>query len=164
MAFTFTRVEEQENTVRVIPEGEYEVIIEKVELQANKDNTNKCIFLQYRIREDVDQEYKRFVIFERIWQNRETHQFNLDRLNRLLSSATKLADGKVFNTLNEVLEELKDSKLRVVVKIEHDDYRDEDRNFVYFYKSSKVQATQLSSTTSSSTTSSVEITENDLPF
>lgn len=171
MAFTFNRVEEQE-TRTFIPEGEYEVFIEKAELGSNKDNTNHCISLQYRLRDDVEQQYKRFVVFERLWQNKETKQFNTDRLHRLLSCATSIEDGKVFNSLQEVLDTLKGAKLIINVKVEHDDYNDVDKNFVYFYKKSKhlpQSLDQVASTTNTKEVAKEEpvfvgITEEELPF
>jgi hypothetical protein len=110
----------------------------------------------------VDQAFKGRIVFEDIWKERETQFFNRKRLNQLLGTQN-MTDGKVFESINEVLTALVGANLVIKVNKEFDDYRQEEINRVYFYETTKQKPQKLGETKNKNL-EKIEIKDEDLPF
>ena len=152
MTYTFT----QETSYDLIPDGEYEATIEKVNLASTKNGKEK-IAIMYRLRSDIEQGQQNRVVFEDIWKERDADFYNRKRLNQLLGTQ-HFQTGTEFNSIDDVMDALKGVNLILVIRTEHDSYRDEDVNKVAYYKSTEHKPQSLSSKPV------VEVSEDDLPF
>lgn len=148
-------------TYGLIDDGKYEVFIKEASIKTTPSGKEK-ISIQFKIREDVDQAFKGRIVFEDIWKERETQFFNRKRLNQLLGTQN-MTDGKVFESINEVLTALVGANLVIKVNKEFDDYRQEEINRVYFYETSKKQPQKLGETKNKNL-EKIEIKDEDLPF
>lgn len=156
-SYTFTK---EVKEYSLIPEGDYEVRIEKAERKTLSTGKEK-LTITYVVRQDVEQECKNRYVFEDIWQEKDNPQFfNRKRLNQLLGTQD-IKEGTTFADINEVLDFLWNQSLIVHIGQSYDDYRQKDVNYVSYYKSSQHLPQKLGST---ATTTKVEITDDELPF
>lgn len=139
----------------LIDEGKYEVFIKEAVIKSTPSGKEK-ISIQFKIRDDVEQKFQNRIVFEDIWKERDTQFFNRKRLNQLLGTQ-KFEDGKVFETIQDLLATLVGKNLVVKVNKEFDDYRNEEVNNVYFYESTKHAAKEIKP-------AAKEIKDEDLPF
>lgn len=150
----------------LIPEGDYEVEIERIEKRKTTNNKEK-LSLMFRIRTDVEQDSKNRVFFEDIWAERDNPGvYNRKRINQLLGTQKNITDGQVFETIDEIIDFLKGAHLIVHATIELDTYKGEDVNNIAYYKSSKAvpQTLGVPPTQKKSVEASVDLTDDDLPF
>jgi hypothetical protein len=148
MSYTFAKGQDK---YELIKEGEYEVTLETI-LEATTMSGKKKLDIVFRIREDVEQEHHNRVVFEAIWQEKETSFYNRKRLNQLLGTQ-EVKDGTTFNTIQDIIETLKNAKLRVKLIVAFDDYKKQDVNKIAFYKSTQKPNKKI-----------VEVKDEDLPF
>ena len=162
---------EYKNETTLIPENDYEVVIEDIGVKIIPSGTEK-LQIKYRIRDDVEgQGYGHRVLFEDIWKEKESPEhFNRKRINKLLSTQ-KVKDGTVFNSINDVINFLKENNYLIAhVGIVFDDYRGEDVNKISYYKPSKHLPQSVTPVAPSGvlnlTKEEVEkaISDDDLPF
>lgn len=139
MGYDFTNVQDD---FGLIAGGEYEAIIEKVELKQYSTGT-EYINLQIRIREDFEQEHKNRVVFDKILKEKDTQVFNRQRLTRLLRATVPNDTPLKFDTLDEILDTIHGKKVRVVVSQRYNEFFDEDENFIYYYKPSSAPDKEL---------------------
>lgn len=158
-SYTFTK---EENSYGLLPEGEYEVVIERIEEQVSK-NGKKNISIMFRVRDDIQQEGVNRVLFESIWKEKDTDFYNRKRLNQLIGTQ-HFQDGTVFKDINDVLNNLKGVYLIAVVKVVYNDYKQEDENGISYYKTSNHLPKALSSEPVKKNTQGIEIADEDLPF
>ena len=157
-SYTFTK---EENSYGLLAEGEYEVVIERVEEKVST-NGKKNISIMFRVRDDIEQDGKNRVLFESIWKEKDTDFYNRKRLNQLLGTQ-HFEDGKTFKDINDVLDNIKGAYLIAVVKQVYNDYKQEDENGISYYKTSNHLPKALSSQPVKNT-EKIEITDEDLPF
>jgi hypothetical protein len=148
MSYTFAKGQDK---YELIKEGEYEVTLETI-LEATTMSGKKKLDIVFRIREDVEQEHHNRVVFEAIWQEKETSFYNRKRLNQLLGTQ-EVKDGTTFNSIQDIIETLKNAKLRVKLIVAFDDYKKQDVNKIAFYKSTQKPNKKI-----------VEVKNEDLPF
>lgn len=148
MSYTFAKGQDK---YELIKEGEYEVTLEQI-LEATTMSGKKKLDIVFRIREDVEQEHHNRVVFEAIWQEKETSFYNRKRLNQLLGTQ-EVKDGTTFNSIQDIIETLKNAKLRVKLIVAFDDYKKQDVNKIAFYKSTQKPNKKI-----------VEVKDEDLPF
>jgi hypothetical protein len=155
--YTFT----QENDYSLLKDGEYEVRIERIE-ERTTPNGKQNLSIMFRVRDDVEQAGKNRVLFDTIWKEKDTDFYNRKRLNQLLGTQ-HFEDGKVFNGIKDIIEELKNAPLITVITTSFNDYKSEDENKVSYYKSSNnlPKALDAKKETKKET---VIATEDDLPF
>lgn len=123
----------------LMPEGDYEVILERMERRTLSNGKDK-LWIMYRVRSGVEgQSYGNKCLFEDIWPEKENPKyFNRKRINQLLGTQdTK--EGTEFPTINDVINFMVGASLIVHVKKEFDDYRGEEINKIGYYKSSKLK-------------------------
>lgn len=138
-------------------EGVYECFIEKLE-QGETNNGIKRINITFRIRSDVEQEYKGGTIFDTIWREKENPEFyDKKKINRLLGTQN-VKEGTTFASIEEVIKCLSGAKLQVNLGVRFSEYSGKDENYVKYYGSSKVVAQTFANN------ETIEITEEDLPF
>ena len=102
----------------LIAEGIYEVIVAKCEERETKAGTVR-IGLQLTVRNDVDQRCKNKVIFENVWKAKATGEYNMRQINTI-GKALKIANGKKYNGLNELLKDFEGKTAKVTIK--HEEY------------------------------------------
>ena len=121
----------------LVKEGDYEAIIERMEVKTIPSGKNK-LSVAFRIRDDVDQNYKNKWMFKDIWEEKENPGvFNRKQINQLLGTQT-VTDGQEFASINDVIKFLENAPLIIHISIEFDDYRGEDVNTVSYFKKTKV--------------------------
>lgn len=128
MSYVF---EKKEDLYTLVVEGEYEATIEKV-VEAQTPSGKKKLDLVFRLRADIEQEHQNRIIFETIWQEKETSFYNRKRLNQLLGTQ-EVEDGKKFNNIQEIIGLLVGGKIKVKVIVAYDDYRKMDVNKISYY-------------------------------
>lgn len=153
MPYTFNKADA--GSYELITAGEYEAVIENIEIRTVPTTGTEKIAVTYRIRSDVDgQKFAGRLVFEDIWKEKADPRFyNRKRLNQLMGTQ-KVADGQAFENIEAVLEFLKGGNLIIVVRVEHDTYYNKDVNSISYYKSSKQQPKSLKA----------EVKDEDLPF
>ena len=147
-----------------LPEGDYEVTAEKVELKRLQSGKTK-ISLWLRVRSDVEQEGKGRVIFDDIWKEKDHPEYyNRKRINNLLGTQ-EIKDGTVFETVQDVMATIQGGHMIAHVAQEFNDFRGETVNRVKWYRSSKVKAQSLASSAPvTSGTAGIEMSDDELPF
>lgn len=163
-AYAYSAAESGETKFEPLPEGDYEVTAEKVELRTLKSGKIK-VSLQLRVRSDVEQEGKGRVIFDDVWKEKDNPEyFNRKRINMLLGTQD-VKDGTVFDTIQDVMLALQGAHMVAHVTQEFDDFRGETINRVKWYRSSNVKPQTLGAAPAAPATSGVaDIDEEDLPF
>lgn len=103
-----------------IEDGTYEVVITNASENVTPGGT-EYIDLQLTIRNDVDQKYKNMIIFEKLWKSKETGKYNIKMFNTI-GKAAKLQPGKVYTSLQDLLNDFLYKTVRVTVKNEVSEY------------------------------------------
>jgi len=159
----------QDSGFDLIPKGKYEVIAEKIDIKQFSTGT-EYIYIHFRIRDDIEQDYGNRVIFERIFKEKRTEIFNRRRLTSLLKACVKEPKLK-YDGIDEILETIVGSKLVINVGQRYNDHWDEDENYISYYEPSQhgdkvlgdvsepanEEAKQYEDTT-------LNVEEDDLPF
>lgn len=162
----------QDSGFDLIPKGKYEVIAEKIDIKQFSTGT-EYIHIHFRIRDDIEQEYSNRVIFERIFKEKGTEIFNRRRLTSLLKACIK--EPKLnYDGIEEILETIVGSKLVINVGQRHDEYWDEDENYVSYYEPTQHGDKLLGSVNAPAPESpkkelkyedtTLNVEEDDLPF
>jgi hypothetical protein len=153
MPYTFSKADT--GNYELIVAGEYEAVIENIEIRTVPTTGTEKIAVTYRLRSDVDgQKFGGRLVFEDIWKEKADPRFyNRKRLNQLMGTQ-KIDDGKSFESIEAVLEFLKGSSVIIVIRVEHDTYYNKDVNSISYYKSSKAKPKTLAK----------EVKDEDLPF
>lgn len=115
----------------LIDEGKYEVSIDKIEPKESSKG-NKYLNVVFKIRNDVNQEFKNRKLFYRINSKEgDPTGYDFNRLNKLIITQKNTANyKKYFTDVDEVLQYLIGLHLIVTVEIAFDDYSQKDRNNV----------------------------------
>jgi len=162
MSYLFEKKDDQYS---LIAEGEYEVTLEQI-AEATTMSGKKKLDIAFRLRQDVEQPHQNRVVYEAIWQEKDTNYYNRKRLNQLIGSQ-EVEDGTTFNTVQEIIDLLKGSKLIIKVIISYDDYKKADVNKVAYYGKTKKPNKKLADITVKDTKEAkvvTEISDDDLPF
>lgn len=159
MSYIYAKTEDRYS---LIVEGEYEVTLEGVS-EASTMSGKKKLDLGFRIRNDFEQEHQNRVVYESIWQEKDTTYYNRKRLNQLLATQ-EIADGTSFNSIQDIIDLLKNTKLRVKIIVAYDDYRKTDVNKIAYYTKTQKPNKKLENITVKDTKVVTEISDDDLPF
>lgn len=148
-----------ENKQDLIAEGDYEVIVDKIERKTLPSGKEK-IGINFRIRSDVEgQKYGNRIVFEDIWQEKDHPEFfNRRRINQILGTQG-IKEGTVFEDINDVIKVLEGSFLQIHIVAVFDDYRGTDVNKVSYYKSSNFKPQSMGGADTT-----IALTEDELPF
>ncbi len=164
MAYTFTKAEAD---LPLIADGDYEAIIEKMEIKTLPTSGKEKIAITFRIRSDVEQESKKRIVYDDIWKEKDNPQyFNRKRLNQLMGTQD-IKDGTVFNTIKDVMDALQGGAIIIHVGHETDTFRSKEINRVKWYSSSRFKPQSIGAKpadASPASEPSPEIEDEDLPF
>lgn len=146
--YEFSNKEEYE----LIPEGDYEVILDSAEIKVPEGNGKRYINCKFLIRTDVEQPQKGRVVFDKIFENKDTNQFDHRKLQKMLlvqgpsGTYTFAGDEELVQFINGLLMNIHISKK------EADEYHENPYNEVRYcsYKPSKAQPKSLSNPTANS--------------
>ena len=125
---------DKEPEYSLIDDGKYEVVISKVEPKETISKKNgqkyKMLNLTFKIRSDVEQEFKGRCVFYTIFGREGDEYYDYRIVNKIIM--TQLAKGeKLFlNDVDEVLQYLQNLKLVISITTEFDATRGEDRNVI----------------------------------
>ena len=129
MAYTYKK----ESDFELIPNGKYECQIEKAEFKETPTNHRKKIALTIKIRSDVEQNFQGRLIFDDIWTSKDDGiTYDGHKINRILGTQ-EIAEGTVFDTIQDVVNAMVGSYLVCDIRIKHDDYQDNEINFIHHY-------------------------------
>lgn len=172
MPYIFSR----EDFSSVVEAGEYEAIIEKIERNTTSSGRER-IFIQLRIRNDVDQKYQGKCLFDNIWEdNNEPGMFDHDKLGRIVLTQPDNGKDGYFETIDDVISFLEGAYVRVKVEVQINDYVGTEVNVVKrWYKtrqapqalanSSEQLAHSMTGVPAQTTVSANKnIVDDDLPF
>ena len=141
-----------EKTVKLIEDGEYEVVISEMSLKPSKNDT-ETLKITYKIRDDVEQTNKNRLVFENIWLGSEFHK---KKINNLLYCVEAPKDQE-FNNIKDVITYCTGKKVIAKIIKKVDDYYGDERNFVQFIKPSLHKDQQIELDT-------IDVSDSDLPF
>lgn len=159
MSYTFKKDEASES--ELLPEGDYEVSLEKAEFKESPTSRRKKIGLMFRVRSDVEQSCKNRVLFDDIWTDKETNSiYDNKKINRIMGTQD-IPDGKEWKTIQDVVNDMVGIYLIAHVAIKHDDYNKKDVNAITYYKETKHKAQTLPN---SGNLTALDIDEDDIPF
>lgn len=161
MALNF---EFQKSEYGLVNEGIYEMNL-TVSLKVSKTGKN-YISLDWKIRDDVEQEGQNRHVFESVWEDKEhPGTFSMTKLSKILSIQGEEGTYN-FEDIDEVLQFINGWNVRCGVKIgEPDEYKTEEYNYISFYAPTKNPTQTL--TTSVGNVKQVnpaDISDDDLPF
>lgn len=114
------------NNYELVPEGEYEVIIAKIEEKTSYNGSNTKLNFSLTVRNDVEQNCKDRVLFLEIWKKKTPNDmdilienYNFMHLMNVVKHC-KIPDGTQFNSVSDLCKELVHKCIRV--KVHHDEY------------------------------------------
>lgn len=124
----------------LVPEGEYEVIIRNIEERTTKNGATG-LNLSLVIRNDAEQKYKDRYLFHTLWKRKEptpadmqVQGYSFKQIMRLAKSA-KLPNGKAYETVQALCEDLVKRPIRVTV--EHEEYNGQTREHIKYINESR---------------------------
>ena len=124
----------------LIPKGEYEVIITKIEERTTQNGATGLNFA-LTIRNDVEQKCKNRCIFHTLWKRREPTQADMQvqgysfKQVMQLAKAVRLPSGKSYETVYSLCDELSGKIMRVTVG--HREYNGKIYEEVQYMKESQ---------------------------
>ncbi len=160
--YTFNATDAKEG--ELMPNGEYECCIEKVEFKQTKTSGRKKMALQIRVRNDVEQNCKNRVLFDDIWTDKDTNTiYDGKKINRIMATQD-IADGKEWKTIQDVANDMTGINLIAVVTQKHDDYSDKEVNVIQRYKKSEHMPQKLGDGQVEKNIPDDFINEDEIPF
>lgn len=162
MAYIYTKDGEGVSN-ELLAQGEYEASIEKIEQKVTPNGKRK-LSIWFRLRSDVEQEGKNHVVFDDIWAERDNPEYyNRKRLNQLIGTQHP-EDGKTFAGIEDVIDFLTGSNVRLKIVRKMDDYRGAEVNEVSFYMATKSPAQTIGSADKPAVGGKLDLTDDDVPF
>lgn len=134
-----TNYEDVNDDYGLVALGEYEAVIRNIEEKTTKNGATG-LNLSLVIRNDVQQKYQNRYLFHTLWKRKESTQadkqvqgYSFKQIMQLAKSA-KLPNGKAYETVQALCEDLLKRPIRVTV--EHEEFNGHTReNIRYINKS-----------------------------
>lgn len=156
-----------ENEIKVLKEGDYEGVLGAYKTVSERTGV-EYIRLEFKIRDDIEQEGKNRIIFDNIFQEKNekgepSGVYMKWKVNNILGAV--LTDNEkaakiTFDTIEDVIKKINGSKVIAHVCVENNDYtKGEDVNKIKFYKTTKHPSQVLAEETNE-----LEVSDDDLPF
>lgn len=136
-----------------VTDGTYEVLIDKAVQNASQGGTD-FLDIQFKIRDDFNQQFKNNRIFHKIWINKETGKYPVGQVMNL-AKQSGIPDGTKFNSLDDYLNMLVGKALKVTVKNETSEYNGKTYENLNVKRIEKSELSEMQAP---------EINEPDLPF
>lgn len=125
---------DKEPEYSLIDDGNYEVVISKVEpkeiISKKNGQKYKMLNLTFKIRSDVEQEFKGRCIFYTIFGREGDEYYDYRVVNKIIMTQLEKGEKLFLNDVDEVLQYLQNLKLIVSVTSEFDTTKGEDRNVI----------------------------------
>ena len=137
-----TNYDDVQDDYGLIPEGEYEVVIRNIEERTTKKGA-VGINLSLVIRNDVEQKYKDRYLFHTLWKRKEPTEADMQvqgysfKQIMILAKSAKLPNGKAYENVQQLCEDLLKRPLRVTVEHEVNDYNGKTRENIRYINESK---------------------------
>lgn len=168
MGFTVDTNNVPENNGGIMTEGDYEVVIAKVE-EKTANSGSVSVQIELVVRNDVNQSYKNKHIWYQIWDTQKTRETGMYAKNiNNISKHAGIQNGATFNSIDDWGRFLYGKPLLATVK--HDTYNGKTREKVTFIGASKSpqclhQWNATGSNNSANDTGTVPVSkDDDLPF
>jgi hypothetical protein len=114
----------------LIDDGVYEVVLDKIETKVSKSN-NKYLNVTFKIRDDVDQNFKTRRIWHTIFSRDNDKAFNFNAINEIIVTQEGRPDYKRhFKSFDEILQYLIGLHLTLRIGTEFDQFKGEDANII----------------------------------
>lgn len=103
-----------------LADGTYETVIQSMNEDATKGGSEyiSCVLV---VRNDVDQKGKNALIFHKIWKAKADGKYNKSMINTIGKYA-RMSEDKVYNSLQDVFDDLTGKPVKVTVKNETSEY------------------------------------------
>ena len=107
--------EEYENQeFGLIDEDDYEIVL-KAEIRETKDKSKDYLNLDFKIREEVDQNFKGRHVFEALWRDKHNPEiFDFNKLNKII--LTQENPKLQFGEMDEVIQYINGLCFRIKIK------------------------------------------------
>lgn len=151
--------EESYSGSKLMPEGEYEIIIKSAFEDATK-NGIPYINIPLVVRNDVEQPYKNKHIFHSMWKNKESGEYNFKAINTI-AKAIGIPNGTKFESLEQLLDSFKNKTAKITIK--HNEYNGTTSERVSFWNPTKFPECKHVFK-SQAATDVTEQEKDDLPF
>lgn len=167
--FTTDYSKNEENNYKPVPEGDYEVIIEKAEPDATPNGT-EFLAVNYRIREDLDKalpetngKYHKRLIFGQYWKRKQTGKYSQTDVNRMLA-AVGVPEGTPIKDWNDFSDKLVGQPVLIHVTVDENEYQGKktERNQVASWNIAPTKYPLQKDPFSNN--GGAELTEDDIPF
>lgn len=175
MAFMTTNYKDNEsNDYSALPQGEYEMIINKAQEAATKNGKEK-LQIDLVVRKDLDnvqgmeetnKKYHNRHVFHDNWKTdiNGSYQYDTTKFQYILD-AIGVPENLAINSVDELIEIITGKAVRVYVKQEFSSYSGKEENRVAPWGYKKTEYPLTSSTSfDRTTTSTLDISDDDLPF
>lgn len=139
-----------------IENGTYETTIKKAAANATPGGAD-FLDIQFKIREDFDQKFKKNLIFHRIFAKKADGKYPVGSLMNL-AKAAGIPDGTKFSSLDDYLDQLVGKAVKVTVKNEKSEYNGKT------YDNLNVKKLEKSELPAIATESAPAFDESKLPF
>lgn len=124
----------EENTeFELIDEGTYEVVLEQLQPKTSTKNgkTTKYMNVTFKIRDDVDQKFKKRKIWYTIFAREGDVAFNFNAINAIIITQEGRSDYKRhFKNVDEIFQYLIGLHLRLDIGIEFNQFKGKDDNII----------------------------------
>lgn len=141
--------------------GEYEVVL-KAERRTTKDGSKDFLSLDFKIRDDVNQNFRGRHVFDTAWRDKNRPLwFDLIKLNKLVKTQKGTETYKdEFSDVDECILYLNGLNMRITIEKEYDNVTGKEINKVKFlsYVPSHTLVEERTET------SPVEMPDSELPF
>ncbi len=150
----------------LIDDGDYEVVIEKVEPKQSQKG-NKYLNITFKIRNDVEQNFKNRKLFYRINEKEGDNCYDFNRVNKIIITQKNTANyKKYFIDIDEVLQYLVGLHLILTVETSFDEYSQKERNNVkdWSFSPSIWDMQEHPAKIEKTNTEQLELPDDELPF
>lgn len=103
-----------------LADGTYEVVIQSMAETATPRGAEH-ISVVLVVRNDVEQKGKNALIFHNIWKAKATGKYNKSMIN-VIGKYARMSQDKVYNSLQDVFDDLERKPMKVTVKNESSEY------------------------------------------
>lgn len=167
MALNFTGT--TDSTYELIEKGDYEVTLQCEWAKKVSDPNELYINCKFKIREDVEQSFPGRFVFDSIYKQQGTMDYNKTKINGLLGAIPRAKLD--FENYDELIQYLNGQNMVVTIEIERaNQWHSKDKNVIKYlsYRPSEVATPVATTTTTFSTTSVIDedmtMVDGDLPF
>lgn len=130
LEFGSDKAVEESDDYELIEEGEYEVVLEKVEKKkSSKDN--EYLNVTFKIRDDVNQKFQKRKLWYTIFKRDGDAAFNFNKINEIIITQEGRKDYKrYFKDVDEVFQYLIGLHLKLKVGVEFNQFKGVDGNVI----------------------------------